>query len=90
MQVLLRRVGKAAEVEQRIGGKDEARFLRGFAYRRLARRLAVVDAALGQVPVALAGDVTEEQLAGRRKNDDAAAEPAAVVKEVSGHDSIVP
>jgi hypothetical protein len=64
----------ADDVEQRFGVEAQAGLLVRFAQRRVDRRLARVDAALRQVPVALAGDVAEQQLARVEQHDDAAAE----------------
>ena len=76
MQVLLRRVGVPAEVEQGVAGENQAGLFVRFAQSRFARGLAGMDAALRQVPVALAGDMAEQQLAGLQQDDDAATEAA--------------
>ena len=90
VQILLRGIGEAAEVEQGFGSEGKAGLFRGLAHRRLARRLAVVDAALGQIPVALAGHMAEQQLARRRENDDAATQAPASGEKRFGHAAIVP
>ena len=76
VQVLLRGVGVAAEIEQGLGAERQAGFFAGFAQRRFTRTLADVDAALGQIPMTLTGDVAEQQLARLGEHRDAAAEPA--------------
>jgi len=76
MQVLLGGVGVAAEIEQAGGAEAEARLLPGLAHRGFARAFAGVDAALGQVPVTLTGDVAEQQLVTFGQHHDAAAEAA--------------
>ena len=62
MQVLAHRVVVATEVDERGGRQAQPRLLVRLAQRCVARRLAGLDAALGQVPLALAGDVAEQQL----------------------------
>jgi len=74
MQVLAQAVGQAAEVQHGQVVQVQAGFFLGFAQRRCQRCLAVVDAALGQVPVALAGDVAQQQFALRIHRHHAAAQ----------------
>ena len=72
VQVLARPVGPAAQVEQGPLAKVVTAFFAGFAQRGSQRRLARLGRAFGNVSMPGAGDMAQQQLAGRVDQQDAA------------------